>query len=479
MKLSDGTQLEGFGKINIILGKNGSGKSILLRKMDKNLSARTACVRYVTPERGGNLTYEGSIETNRANSPTWEADVRRQNQWPQFRQSSAVEFRNLELLVLRSIENDQQIRQSMFKFNEVIVKINSFLDRIELKRSESSGFDLFLKGGEKIESAADLSSGESEFISLAIEIIYFSYLAKTDEYRRQDNWLLLDEPDVHLHPDLQDKLMRLLVSCMEDDIGSVAIATHSTTIVSSLCTANEDIRIGLKQLDSQHLKFQPADEIWKSILPMFGAHPLSNVFNEKPLLIVEGEDDERIWQTVVRHSQGKVMIYPCVAGDIQSMNKFERRADELMKSVYDDATAFSLRDRDNELGELGDEGLVVRFRLECRAAENLLVTDDVLDELGTNWQELQRQLEKWIEDNCSHTAYNEAVKFRDSGWNRKKCKLKNLRNIIMSLTESNKPWEVVVGRAIARLSRPHSTSRDSLKEYLGDRLVRELKLLGS
>ena len=47
MKLSDGTQLEGFGKINIILGKNGSGKSILLRKMDKNLSARTACVRYV------------------------------------------------------------------------------------------------------------------------------------------------------------------------------------------------------------------------------------------------------------------------------------------------------------------------------------------------------------------------------------------------------------------------------------------------
>ena len=210
MKLSDGTQLEGFGKINIILGKNGSGKSILLRKMDKNLSARTACVRYVTPERGGNLTYEGSIETNRANSPTWEAGVRRQNQWPQFRQSSAVEFRNLELLVLRSIENDQQIRQSMFKFNEVIVKINSFLDRIDLKKSESSGFDLFLKGGEKIESAADLSSGESEFISLAIEIIYFSYLAKTDEYRRQDNWLLLDEPDVHLHPDLQDKLMSQL-----------------------------------------------------------------------------------------------------------------------------------------------------------------------------------------------------------------------------------------------------------------------------
>ena len=45
MKLSDGTQLEGFGKvniilgkigkINIILGKNGSGKSILLRKMEK------------------------------------------------------------------------------------------------------------------------------------------------------------------------------------------------------------------------------------------------------------------------------------------------------------------------------------------------------------------------------------------------------------------------------------------------------------
>ncbi len=422
--------------------------------------------------------YEGAIETNLARDPNWLGYSRRGNQFENFRESSVYQFRNLEALVLRTIEKDEEIRNSSFTFDEEIKKINSVLDRVKLERSDSPGVDLRTKNGEQPQKVTELSSGESELVSLAIEILCFSHLCKTDKYREQENWLLLDEPDVHLHPDLQNRLMRLLVSCMKDANAKVAIATHSTTILSSLLASNVDVRIGLMQIDSKGLEFQSANPVWKAILPMFGAHPLSNIFNEKPPLIVEGEDDERIWQAAIRHSQGRVSVYPCVAGDVQTMNEYEQTASALVKSVYEHARAFSLRDGDGCKDEIGDLDVVTRFRLRCRNAENLIVSDDVLEELESDWSTLQTKLEKWIQDNQGHPQYEDAKKFQEEGWNRKQSQLKNLRNVIVSIAGSTKPWEVAVGRAIAGLSKKErSTSEHCLAKYLGDKLVDELGLL--
>lgn len=293
--LGNGNTIDGYGQVNVILGKNGSGKSILLRLMDQKLSGREACIRYITPERGGVLTFDGGIETARANNPNWMTNARRKNRWDQFRQSSVAEFRNLETLVLRSIEADPVVRASDFNFDIEVTRINDVLDRVELTRSDVAGFGILRKLDRQSAKASELSSGESELISLAIEVIYFAYLCKQEQYREQENWLLLDEPDVHLHPDLQQRLMQLLINSMEGVSGKVAIATHSTVILSSLCMSKPDVRVGLKNFGNQALVFRSADEALKAILPMFGAHPLSNIFNEKPPLIVEGEDDERIW----------------------------------------------------------------------------------------------------------------------------------------------------------------------------------------
>ena len=48
-------------RINIVLGKNGCGKSTLLKALDRVTSSQPAefgHVRYITPERGGVLTYD-------------------------------------------------------------------------------------------------------------------------------------------------------------------------------------------------------------------------------------------------------------------------------------------------------------------------------------------------------------------------------------------------------------------------------------
>ncbi|MGK2742271.1 ATP-dependent nuclease [Tepidicaulis sp. LMO-SS28] len=234
IELEGGITVDGYDRINVILGKNGSGKSTLLRLMDKELSPK-GCVRYVTPERGGQLVLDGNLETNRSNNPNWLSQQRRKNQFMQFKESTVSEFRDLETLVLRAIEGDPHMRASTFTFDTEIRKINELLDRVELRRPERAGFELVRKDIGEAAQSSELSSGEAELVSIAVEVLYFSYLCKQAAYQSTDNWLLLDEPDVHLHPDLQHRLMRLLVNSLKEVNGRVAIATHSTPILSRSC----------------------------------------------------------------------------------------------------------------------------------------------------------------------------------------------------------------------------------------------------
>jgi ATPase subunit of ABC transporter with duplicated ATPase domains len=101
-------KLVNVAKINVLLGKNGSGKSTLLRIFDQNKEKlpNFGSARYITPERGGQLTYEGTIETNLAQNLHWGDSVRRNNRLDNFRQMSVTEYRKLETLVLRKIERD-------------------------------------------------------------------------------------------------------------------------------------------------------------------------------------------------------------------------------------------------------------------------------------------------------------------------------------------------------------------------------------
>ena len=56
--------LKNLAKKNVILGKNGCGKSFLLKQVEQGLNGRQGYgrIRYVSPERGGVLRLESNIE---------------------------------------------------------------------------------------------------------------------------------------------------------------------------------------------------------------------------------------------------------------------------------------------------------------------------------------------------------------------------------------------------------------------------------
>ncbi|HAU3632832.1 TPA: ATP-binding cassette domain-containing protein, partial [Legionella pneumophila] len=134
-----GYQLKNLGKINIILGKNGCGKSTLLKQVSKNIDLSLyGKIKYITPERGGNLIYEPGIGHNIETNSRWLSDTRYVNRLENFRQQSVAQFRNLELLFHREVEASKELRADFnYTFNHYFNKLNKLLDNVEIRRTGS------------------------------------------------------------------------------------------------------------------------------------------------------------------------------------------------------------------------------------------------------------------------------------------------------------------------------------------------------
>lgn len=104
--------LRNLGRKNILLGKNGCGKSQLLRTVEtgKRNTADVGALKYLSPERGGTLEYDPGVEQSLSKNVDWLSNQRRRNQADGFRQQSAAQFSRLERLVLREIEQVERLR---------------------------------------------------------------------------------------------------------------------------------------------------------------------------------------------------------------------------------------------------------------------------------------------------------------------------------------------------------------------------------
>lgn len=464
-----GYRLKGLGAVNVVLGKNGCGKSTLLKSIEQHLDGEDiGRKKYVPPERGGMLSFDGSIEANIANRD-WMPSTRRVNQLQQFRQQSVAQLRRLELTFYRSKDGVE-----MAEFAPFFAQLNSLLDNVHIRKGDPT-FTIHSEHEDIVLDPSLISSGESELISLGIEILMFSEELEVGK----TNILFLDEPDVHLHPDLQGRLIRFLTSLVDEKDFVVLMATHSTAVLAGLADY-EGATVALMKARDKELTFKVIGPVHERVLPVFGAHPLSNIFNERPVLIVEGQDDERVWQQAVRSAQGAIALYPVSCDGLPNMSDYEREVADIIEAVYDDPVAFSLRDGDGIAEDLDPMGAIVRLRLACRTAENLLLSDEVLTRLGLDWPSVTSRIDDWIDANESHEFYAHMTAFKGSGYERKLHPIKEIRMLLLGvILTTDKPWEVIVGQAIAAFARPPAAGpcsypHGSLPDFLGRSVVERL-----
>jgi predicted ATPase len=452
-------------RFTILLGKNGSGKSTLLRALD---SGQTFNTNYLTPERGGTLKYDPNIDVNLANNERWITNDRRKNRTEHFRQQSATQFRNLEMLVLREIERDKDKREDpSYTFDKTLQKINDLLPAIELRRSDR-GFKIFSKQGEEIGEDA-ISSGESELIALSIEVLVYAREASSNKV------LLMDEPDVHLHPDLQQRFIAFVEQTAREFDFRVVLATHSTAIIGAF-SKGDDVQIApITRRDQTEFPSFLYSPVCHSILPVFGAHPLSAQFNKSPPLLVEGEDDKRVMDQIVRSAGGRVCFTPCVVGTVSEMLAWETWLNNYLPSIYDDPKGFSLRDLDDAgQSNIDDVGCVARARLNCYEIENLLLTEECLAEFGHSADSFVVACREWVSQRPEHAASSALNALADKFDDRRTMKIKDVRNVLVALLGAQKPWEVVVAQLVVKHLDSGNDGSHSIKQYLGSSVLHKL-----
>lgn len=450
----------------VLIGKNGAGKSTLLRSLN---AGEKPHIKYISPERGGTLKYDPNVDNNISSSDGWLKQTRQTNRFEQFRQQSAAQFRNLETAVLREIEKVAEKRADQtYTFDAILEQINQLLPAIRMVRNDKGGFSIQTKSGQPLDEA-NISSGESEIIALAIEVLVFSRQSMANKI------LLLDEPDVHLHPDLQQRFTAFVESVAVEHNLRVVIATHSTAIIGAFSKSADLQIVPISRRDQSDFATFSRSKVCEGILPIFGAHPLSTTFNRSPVVLVEGDDDRRVLEQVVRSGGGRFALAPCVVGSVTELQEWENWLNRFLPVLYDAPKAFSLRDLDDcQQAEIDDLDHVCRIRLNCYAIENLLLSDQVLEAHKFDAESFKVTLQARVDRMPNH-KYTGALRALVADFeNRRIRNIKDVRNIIVAELGSNKPWEVLLGQLIAANVATANSQEHSIQSYLGPKAVTNL-----
>lgn len=449
--------LKNLSKINLILGKNGCGKSVLLQNFDSS-KRNLYKIKYIPPERGGAPSYNSGMEDYIRDEERTSRENRK-NQVNNYRQQSFANFHLEEFELLRKDAGTTKTTS-----RDALVLLNSLLGQdLKIEEDKNIKYKISDKNHDK------LSSGESEIISLCVDIVAFLL-----SYSDKKKILLLDEPDAHIHPDLQIRFIEFVRIFLEkySPDAIIIIATHSTALI------NGEVNVCFMKKGDSELFFEPISDFHNKIVPITVAHPLSNIFNENIVLLVEGEDDLRIWQWTCRKLKGRLKLNPCDVGSESEMTRIETEANKLLPAIYDNPIIYSLRDKDNNEEMINNIGCIIRFRTSCTNAENLILSDESLGEMDLNWDQMKQRISDWISAQevatQKHPSYESMKIFKEAGYNRKIHNIKDIRNTIVDIAGYKCDWEIAVGSAIAKnieFAKNKINIEGSIFNYLGEKLI--------
>lgn len=453
--------LQNLNHLTVLFGRNGSGKSYLLRSL---LNQDQSNRHLATPERGGDLTFQATWATEEG-AGTARAGHRQDNFSGDFRGRAVSRLQTV--YTARGFEDERPadtIRADLERLMKGLLPEFGF----RLVKTQPF-FELLRANGERITQQGQLSSGEVGLLTLGLDVLTVCSLWELEEPGK--HFLLIDEPDTHLHPDLQQTLASFLVSVMAEYECQVVVATHSTTLLSALgfYGGSHTSTIYLTN-EGDALRAVPFDETLQLLSACLGGHALMGPLFSVPLLLVEGDDDYRLWSQVPRHKIAQLAAIPCDGGD--AMRAYQRALEQIFASLRT-ATAipagYALLDGDKPLPETtATSQLHVPFlRLACREAENLYLSDEVLAVMdGLTWETAKAK----IKAGASKHGNKEAALLGCDGWDRHQEDIKNLiSEIADSLDVKHVHWTRRVGDCLGR-TRPSG----QLATFLGPDILTAL-----
>lgn len=376
--------LSNFGNINAIVGKNNSGKSSILHAIDMaslaleirnwNAFQPKLEIKDLFNEVGDfsiNITYQDDsqiqIRTNNDYRPVTNAqenqkfnsiliwpDVaagikNRQQQTPKriIEQVENRNFGNIDSLeILSAIKYYAERNQRGLEINdykELIEEVQFYfpdITEVESDRTENLVPSLtYEEYGRKLDILYS-GSGLKHFLDVLVK----TTISGADI-------VLIDEPEMGLHPDLQRRFISYLHKLAEEKGVQVFLATHSQVLLNYADTLNY-CRIRNSAGD-RNVAPVPNDAI-HTILSDLGLRP-SDVFNQDICLMVEGASEivffEHIFRNLYKKEFDKVGIGILQYGGSAADGIINGNID-VSNIVSAQEYTFWIRDRDNPHNEI-------------------------------------------------------------------------------------------------------------------------------
>ncbi|GAB3491162.1 hypothetical protein GCM10027399_08960 [Curvibacter fontanus] len=322
---------------------------------------------------------------------------------------------------------------------------------------------------QQITQVDHLSSGEAQLVSIGLDALTIASIWEIEA--GPTRILLIDEPDAHIHPDLQARFADFLVKVVERYKLQVVVATHSTSLLTALAQfGGEKTGTLFLTKGKNEYKVQAPSAVTQELAACLGGHVLMGPLFGAPLLLVEGDDDYRIWSQVPRHHIISVAVIPCHGA--AQVKKYQQNLERIFSCLADKPATpngFALLDGDQALPVANPENpqaYIAFLQLGCRETENLYLTDEVLALLGFDWQAAKTKI-----TGAAHLYPTKQAQLAAAeAWDRKTVDLKGLIEPIAAILDAkNLPWTTRVSYAIG-----HAKPTGQLAEFLGHGLLQAL-----
>jgi predicted ATPase len=192
-----------------------------------------------------------------------------------LRNEEYVKANNYTKLASRHFRNQMFLQPESFENFKDLAERTWHGLRVEEVQRDGVDLSMFVTDGDFAAEVAWMGHG----LQMWLQTIWF--IAKTSK----KSIIVLDEPDVYMHPDLQRKVYRLIRSRFDQSI----IATHSIEIMAE-ADPSDILIVNNKRRRSEYANTEPAVQFLIDGLGGIHNVHLARLWNSKKVLLLEGKD---------------------------------------------------------------------------------------------------------------------------------------------------------------------------------------------
>lgn len=202
----------------------------------------------------------------------------------------------------RSYESasDKEAYQARWDDDAEVQEVSTYLERfgyswdMDLLDENMNDYRIKLARQGKEVLLTQASSGEKEVLNFLLGISAFNV---------KNGLILIDEPELHLHPKWQAMLRDLLLEISRTTGNQIIVATHSPVFIHPSTVGNV-VRVYKDETGASQAKKGRSDGDAKDILHIVNSHNNEKLFFADKVVLVEGIQDRLVFSAYLEHGLG-------------------------------------------------------------------------------------------------------------------------------------------------------------------------------